>query len=88
MTPFDVFRMNGQMKITRSQSRKSGRLAEKHGYRMRDDAKRQGQRRPERHQAAGTTSCFSELPAIQEQRGSESKMVLNEQSAGMVRKDV
>ncbi|KAH0294627.1 hypothetical protein KCU62_g452, partial [Aureobasidium sp. EXF-3399] len=38
MTFFCVSGSNGRMKDERNQSRKSGRLAEKRGYRMRDDA--------------------------------------------------
>jgi len=64
------------MKVERNQSRKSGRLAEKRGYRMRDDAIAKGQTPRHVMKCRVNVIFFLELPAFQEDKAksSESKM--------------
>jgi hypothetical protein len=79
MTPFCMSGSNGQMKVMRISSRKDGRLAEKRGYRMRDDAS--AKVADAKHvMNAGSTSFFyfraAGFPGVNKAKGSESKMAL------------
>jgi hypothetical protein len=76
MTPFCTSGSNGQMKVVRIQSRKDGRLAEKRGYRMRDDASAKVADRQTRHKCRVNVILFFSSCRLSRGEQSESMMAL------------